>query len=143
MDTRMQRLFFGEYEEEQLAFPPLEEGEYDEEAIKPGKERAYFVKESVRRQRETKKLMRWTEDLGLTYGGKLGERGVRPHALELYIALEEKLKDTEYWDPEWPMPYAKAQWMMWETLGRTATTAQHGALWEVLGPLIADIDRGV
>jgi hypothetical protein len=142
MDTRMQRLFFGEYEQEQMAFPPVIEGAYDEEAIKASKARAKWMKTTSYRQRPTKKLMRWKQDRGLMYGGEHGERGVRPSALDAYVALEAKLKDTPYFDPQWPMPYAKAQWMMWETLGRTATTAQHGALWEVLDPLIRDIDTG-
>jgi predicted DNA-binding transcriptional regulator YafY len=64
------------------------------------------------------------------------------NAIVAYAELEDRLSETPYFDPEWPMPYAKSQWMLWETLGRTATTAEHGALWDVMAPLIQDVDSG-
>lgn len=66
-------------------------------------------------------------------------RGMQRSAVEAYRELEGQLKQTPYFDPDWPQPYAKAQWMLWETIGRTAGTADHGALWEVIDPLIEEI----
>lgn len=121
MDTRMQRFFFGEYEEEetQFAFGALED-----EVLTASRERFRFEKRTGKRSKRP------------------GARGMLQSAVAHYAALEDRLKETPYFDPEWPMPYAKAQWMLWETLGRTATTANHGALWEVMGPLIRDVDTG-
>jgi hypothetical protein len=50
-----------------------------------------------------------------------------------YAALEERLKRSAYWDRDWPMPYAKAQWMLWESLVRPDGAEDHSALWRVLG----------
>jgi hypothetical protein len=120
MDTRMQRFFFGEYDKEATAFSfGATEEEYE-----PLPERAQFEHAIARRSRAK------------------GSRGVTRAAIDAYRAVEDRLAETDYFDPNWPMPYAKAQWMLWETLGRTATTANHGALWEVIGPLISDIDAG-
>jgi hypothetical protein len=125
VDTRIQRLFFGEYTEE------FEDASFDVEALEEEEEpeggatpRTQWMSRVSRRSRAK------------------GSRGVSRPALTAYTELEDKFKDTPYFDPEWPMPFAKAQWMMWETLGRTATTANHDALWEVIGPLIEDIDAG-
>jgi hypothetical protein len=71
-----------------------------------------------------------------------GARGITQSAVKRYRKLEDKLSKTPYFDPEWLMPFAKAQWMLWETLGRTPGTADHSALWEVIEPLIAEIDAG-
>lgn len=51
-------------------------------------------------------------------------------ALQRYKKLEDKLKATPYYDKDWPMPYAQAQWRMWESLG--GETAEHGSLWSVV-----------
>jgi len=124
MDTRMQRYFFGEYEAEEssFSFGALED---EETEIGHSPERVQFEKKTSRRRT-----------------GKEA-RGVTEKAIATYAALEDKLEETPYFDPDWAMPYAKAQWMLWETLGRTATTASHGALWDVIGPLIEGIDRGL
>ena len=50
--------------------------------------------------------------------------------LQRYMKLEDKLRRTPFWDKEWPMPYAQAQWRMWESLGDEP--ALHGALWDVV-----------
>jgi len=68
-----------------------------------------------------------------------GMEHVRRTALDRYIALEDRLRETEYWDPEWPMPYAKAQWMLWEASGRTPGPADHSALWDVIDPLVKSV----
>lgn len=129
MDTRMQRLFFGEYTEEfeddSFDVAALEEEEDDEEA----------------HQKEATARTKWMSQVARRSRAK-GARGVTLPALTAYTKLEDKLRDTPYFDPKWPMPYAKAQWMMWETLGRTAGTANHDALWEVIGPLVEQIDAG-
>lgn len=70
-----------------------------------------------------------------------GARGILNAAVKRYRGVEDELEKTEFFDPKWPQPYAKAQWMLWETLGRTAGTANHGALWEVIGPLMEEISR--
>lgn len=67
--------------------------------------------------------------------GAKGARGVVRSAVQTYVALEKQLSRTPYFDADWPMPYARAQWMLWETLGRTAGTADHSALWEVIGDM--------
>jgi hypothetical protein len=65
-------------------------------------------------------------------------RGLTRSAVRTYVWLEDRLADTPYFDPEWPQPYAKAQWMLWETLGRPAGTASHQALWDVILPLVEE-----
>lgn len=127
MDTRMQRFFFGEYDEEQDAsfqFGALEDEPEEEREVGHSVERVQFERRVSKRST------------------KADARGVAPSAVKAYRDLEDRLSETPYFDPSWPMPYAKAQWMLWETLGRTATTANHGALWEVIGPLINDLDAG-
>ena len=123
IDSRMQRLFFGEYEsaEDDASFD-VEEIESEESGASP--ERLAWLKKVARRS--TAK----------------GSRGVSAGALRTYQKLENRLSKSPYFDASWPMPYARAQWMMWETLGRTAGPAKHDALWEVMGPLISDIDSG-
>ncbi len=64
------------------------------------------------------------------------DRGITRRALGAYRAVEDRLAFTPYFDFTWPQPYAKAQWLLWETLGRTAGTASHSALFEVLEPTI-------
>ncbi len=65
---------------------------------------------------------------------KAGATSVSRRAVNNYRAAEEKLRDTQFFDPDWPCPYAKAQWMLWETMGRPDSPGtDHGALWEVLG----------
>jgi hypothetical protein len=56
-----------------------------------------------------------------------------PLTLGRYNKLEERLRKGKWWDPAWPMPYAKAQWTMWESLGRPAGPEDHETLWKVLG----------
>lgn len=51
-------------------------------------------------------------------------------ALQRYKKLEDKLKRTPFYDKDWPMPYAQAQWRMWESLG--TEPAEHGSLWAVV-----------
>jgi hypothetical protein len=134
LDTRIQRHFFGEYEEEtgdtSFQFGALEEEEAGGEEEAPVK---LVGASPARLQYERRASAR---------SGAKGARGVTRLALDTYRGLEDKLRGTEFFDEKWPMPFARAQWMLWETLGRTATTANHGALWEVMGPLISDIDAG-
>lgn len=40
--------------------------------------------------------------------GVLGER-----QLGRYRSVEDLLKETEFWDAAWPMPFARAQWLAW------------------------------
>ena len=67
---------------------------------------------------------------------------LRSSALKKYRTIADRLRRTPYYDTDWFMPFAKAQWMLWETIGRTPGTADHSALWEVIEPLIAEIDAG-
>jgi hypothetical protein len=71
-----------------------------------------------------------------------GAEGITRNSVKVYRSVEDKLRRTPYYDKDWFMPFAKAQWMLWETIGRTPGTADHGALWEVIGPLIEDVDSG-
>jgi len=50
--------------------------------------------------------------------------------LKRYKNLEDRLKRTRFWDSQWPMPYAQAQWRMWESLGEEP--AEHDSLWSVV-----------
>lgn len=126
MDTRMQRFFFGEYAEE------TEDPSFDVEALES---------DEVEGATASPERARWEKRAGRR-DTKAGARGVARSALVAYAELEDRLSETPYFDPEWPMPYARAQWLMWETLGRTAGTAEHSALWETLGPLLNDLDAG-
>lgn len=67
-----------------------------------------------------------------------GARGLTPDAVQTYRSYEDKLRRTPHYDPKWPMPLARAQWMLWERLGERPESAEHGSLWEVIGPLIDD-----
>jgi hypothetical protein len=68
-----------------------------------------------------------------TFGDKTAAGAFSPMKVRRYIDLEDKLRDSEFFDPDAPMPYAKAQWMLWETIGRTAGPASHESLWDVIG----------
>ena len=70
------------------------------------------------------------------------DKARRKFARKNYRTIEDRLRRTPYYDKDWFMPFAKAQWMLWETIGRTPGTADHSALWEVIEPLIAEIDAG-
>jgi hypothetical protein len=62
-------------------------------------------------------------------------------AVATYRNMENKLKRLPYFDPQWEMPFARCQWMLWESLGRPAGPASHEALWEVLDPLVEQTGR--
>ncbi len=116
IDIRMLRFFLGGYEDDM--------SEVERDAFE--KRRAAF--ESAVNARSRKKSTVFPGATGMTTG-----------AVKKYSGMEDALSETTYWDPDWPMPYAKAQWMLWETLGRTAGTANHHALWSVIEPLMAEI----
>lgn len=67
-----------------------------------------------------------------------GARGITAAAIQTYRFYEDKLRRTPHYDPKWPMPLARAQWMLWERLGERPEGAEHGSLWDVVGPLIDD-----
>jgi hypothetical protein len=67
------------------------------------------------------------------FESKTAEGSFSPLTLGRYNKLEERLRGGKWWDAGWPMPYAKAQWMMWESLGRPAGPEDHATLWKVLG----------
>lgn len=121
MDTRMLNYFFGD-----STFDPAELEAGDDYASNARK----WTEPETRMQFLSRVSSRSTAE---------GARGVTAGAIKTYSWLEGKLRDTPYFDAKWPQPYAKAQWMLWETLGRTAGTANHGALWEVIDPLIEEI----
>jgi hypothetical protein len=127
MDTRMLNYFFAETDEGAADFDPaeLEQDHYGDDYA--SNERRKWSPPETRAQFLGRVSSRSTaaNARGLTYG-----------AVKAYMWLESRLAETPYFDPDWPQPYAKAQWMLWETLGRTAGTADHGALWEVIEPLI-------
>lgn len=91
---------------------------------------------------DKKKIETWNSAAG-SRSGKKSSRGFTASSVQTYRSTEDLLAWTPYFDPDWPQPYAKAQWMLWETIGRTAGTATHGALWEVLGPVIEEAGREV
>jgi len=67
------------------------------------------------------------------FESKRADGSFSPLTVARYNKLEERLRHSKWWDPGWPMPYAKAQWMMWESLGRPAGPEDHEALWTALG----------
>jgi hypothetical protein len=67
------------------------------------------------------------------FESKTAEGSFSALTLGRYNKLEERLRGGRWWDPAWPMPYAKAQWTMWESLGRPPGPEDHATLWKVLG----------
>jgi hypothetical protein len=60
--------------------------------------------------------------------------GFTRNSVDVYANIEDRVRNSEYFDPSWPMPFARAQWMMWEHLGtRGGGPTDHAALWDVLG----------
>jgi hypothetical protein len=134
LDTRMQRYFFGQYDEQE------EDASFDVaelDALAKQEEEEFY--KGVRAKEPER--ARWMDKTKARSTAK-GARGATRTALNAYVEMEDRLGATPYFDPDWFMPFAKAQWMLWETLGRTAGTANHSALWEVITPLIEDIDAG-
>lgn len=124
MDTRMLNYFYAGTEPGDLDFDPETLGDDD----------AYESNKRIWQPPETR-----LQFLSRVSKRSKGARGVTAGAVRTYSWLEDQLAETPYFDPAWPQPYAKAQWMLWETLGRTAGTADHGALWEVIDSLIEQI----
>ncbi len=135
LDTRMQRYFFGQYEALKADDESFDVAELEALAEQEQEE---FYKGIRAKEPERARWMDATKARSTAKGARGATRG----ALNTYVAMEDRLSETPYFDPDWFMPYAKAQWMLWETLGRTAGTANHSALWEVIDPLIEDIDSG-
>lgn len=71
-----------------------------------------------------------------TRSEKEGGRGLTEGSIRAYRAFEDKLKRLPVYDPKWPMPLARAQWMFWEQIGSTAGSADHSSLWDVMEPLV-------
>jgi len=134
LDTRMQRYFFGQYDEQEED-ASFDVGELD--ALAKQEEEEFY--KGIRAKEPER--VRWMDKTKARSKAK-GARGSTRAALNAYVEMEDRLSETPYFDPDWFMPFAKAQWMLWETLGRTAGTANHSALWEVITPLIEDIDAG-
>lgn len=135
LDTRMQRYFFGQYESLEVEDASFDVAELDALAEQ---EQEDFYRGIRAKEPERAQFMGRTSKRS----NAKGARGVTRGALNTYLEMEDRLSETPYFDPDWFMPYAKAQWMLWETLGRTAGTANHSALWEVITPLIEDLDAG-
>ncbi len=121
LDTRMLNYFFGD-----ATFDPAELEEGDDYAS------------NARKWSEPETRLQFLSRVSARSKAS-GSRGVTPGAVKTYSWLEGKLRETPYFDAKWSQPFAKAQWLLWETLGRTAGTANHGALWEVIDPLIEEI----
>lgn len=149
LDTRMLNYFLGSADARATDFSPEEDEILD--AISDLVDQKFSTKkiakelglsvadvEAHRLTLRRSPRMRFLSAVSSRSGAK-GARGVTRGAVTTYRTVEDQLAETPYFDPDWPQPYAKAQWMLWETLGRTAGTANHGALWEVVDPLIEEI----
>lgn len=65
---------------------------------------------------------------------RTGRRRVRVTERQVvdYNALEELLRhEPGIWDPKWPMPYARAQWLLWERV--VGDVAAHETLFRIIG----------
>lgn len=67
------------------------------------------------------------------WGRKLADGTFSDTVLARYKSEENRVKRTRFYEPTHPMPLARAQWMLWESLGRPPGPEDHRVLWNALG----------